>query len=312
MDTLELCNRINMEAEPLADSGFHVDVFPQKMQSVIIDMVVHGYFKVDYVAMSMLSVASAALGNTYRIHIKQDWDTNAALYIILVGRPGMGKTPPLQLVYKPIREYERRLFDKFHHELDLYEAAYAAKESGIKEQKKPVLQRVTQDDFTLEALVLEHYNNLRGIAINYDEILGLLANTDRYGKNPMLERLLSIWSGCPLENTRVKNDRSQRIEELCVNIIGTTQTKHMKELITSKFMDTGFLDRILVVYPKPKKVLHWQNEEDSHVRQSDASMKWADIIGKILELDYARNSDDGECCPHVLYMDRDAHSCYYD
>lgn len=97
MDALELCNKINMEAESLADSGFPLEVFPQKMQSIIIDMVVHGNFKVDYVAMSMLSAASAALGNTYRIHVKQDWDTNAALYIILVGRPGMGKTPPLQL-----------------------------------------------------------------------------------------------------------------------------------------------------------------------------------------------------------------------
>ena len=135
------------------------------MQSIIIDMVVHGNFKVDYVAMSMLSAASAALGNTYRIHVKQDWDTNAALYIILVGRPGMGKTPPLQLAYKPIREYERKLFDKFCYELDLYEAACATKESGSKEMKKPILKRVTLDDFTLEALVLEHYNNLRGIAI---------------------------------------------------------------------------------------------------------------------------------------------------
>ena len=249
MDALELCNKINMEAESLADSGFPLEVFPQKMQSIIIDMVVHGNFKVDYVAMSMLSAASAALGNTYRIHVKQDWDTNAALYIILVGRPGMGKTPPLQLAYKPIREYERKLFDKFCYELDLYEAACATKESGSKEMKKPILKRVTLDDFTLEALVLEHYNNLRGIAINYDEILGLLANTDRYGKNPMLERLLSIWSGCHLENTRVKNDRPQRVEEPCVNIIGTTQTKRMKELMASKFMDTGFLDRI----PNPRK-----------------------------------------------------------
>lgn len=72
MDALELCNKINMEAESLADSGFPLEVFPQKMQSIIIDMVVHGNFKVDYVAMSMLSAASAALGNTYRIHVKQD------------------------------------------------------------------------------------------------------------------------------------------------------------------------------------------------------------------------------------------------
>jgi len=312
MDALELCNKINMETEPLTDSGFPLDVFPQKMQSVIIDMVMHGNFKVDYVAMSMLSAASAALGNTYRIHIKQDWDTNAALYIILVGRPGMGKTPPLQLAYKPVREHERKLFDKFHHELDQYEAACATKESGNKEMKKPILKRVTLDDFTLEALVLEHYNNLRGVAITYDKILGLLANTDRYGKNLMLERLLSIWSDCPLENTRVKNDRPQRIEEPCVNIIGTTQTRRKKELMTSRFMDTGFLDRILVVYPKSKKVPHWQDEEENHMRQSDASKKWADIIGKIFELDYVRNGEADECCPHILYMEKDARSCYFD
>lgn len=42
MDALELCNKINMEAESLADSSFPLEVFPQKMQSIIIDMVVHG------------------------------------------------------------------------------------------------------------------------------------------------------------------------------------------------------------------------------------------------------------------------------
>ena len=30
MDALELCNKINMEAESLADSGFPLEVFPQK------------------------------------------------------------------------------------------------------------------------------------------------------------------------------------------------------------------------------------------------------------------------------------------
>ena len=31
MDALELCNKINMEAESLADSGFPLEVFPQKI-----------------------------------------------------------------------------------------------------------------------------------------------------------------------------------------------------------------------------------------------------------------------------------------
>ena len=148
--------------------------------------------------------------------------------------------------------------------------------------KKPILKRVTLDDFTLEALVLEHYNNLRGIAINYDEILGLLANTDRYGKNPMLERLLSIWSGCHLENTRVKNDRPQRVEEPCQHH-RYKQTKRMKELMASKFMDTVFLT-VFCCISQIQESSTLLDEEDGHVRQSEASRKWADIIGKIFGL----------------------------
>ena len=34
---------------------------------------------------------------------KGQWITNAALYIIMVGRPGLGKTPPLEAAFRPIR-----------------------------------------------------------------------------------------------------------------------------------------------------------------------------------------------------------------
>ena len=35
---LELCNRIRMEAEHTEDTGFHLAVFPQTVQSIILDM----------------------------------------------------------------------------------------------------------------------------------------------------------------------------------------------------------------------------------------------------------------------------------
>jgi len=35
---LELCNMIRMEAEHISDTGFPLDVFPQAVQSVILDM----------------------------------------------------------------------------------------------------------------------------------------------------------------------------------------------------------------------------------------------------------------------------------
>ena len=91
---LELCNRIRMEAEHTEDTGFPLDVFPQNVQSIILDMTKYENYKIEFIATSMLSAVSAALGGTYRIRIKGDWQSNGTLYVILIGRPGLGKTPP--------------------------------------------------------------------------------------------------------------------------------------------------------------------------------------------------------------------------
>ena len=59
---LELCNRIRMEAEHTEDTGFPLDVFPQNVQSIILDMTKYENYKIEFIATSMLSAVSAALG----------------------------------------------------------------------------------------------------------------------------------------------------------------------------------------------------------------------------------------------------------
>ena len=103
---LELCNRIRMEAEHTEETGFPLDVFPQAVQSIMLDMAKYENYKTEFIATSMLSAVSAALGGTYRIRIKSDWQSNGALYIILIGRPGLGKTPPLEAAYRPLRKHD--------------------------------------------------------------------------------------------------------------------------------------------------------------------------------------------------------------
>ena len=88
---LELCNRIRMEAEHTEDTGFPLDVFPQSVQPIILDMAKYENYKIEFIATSMLSAVSAALGGTYRIRIKGDWQSNGALYVILVGRSGLAR-----------------------------------------------------------------------------------------------------------------------------------------------------------------------------------------------------------------------------
>jgi len=72
---LELTNKLRMEAEHIADTGFPLDVFPQKVQAIVLDMLRRDNFKIEYTAVAMLSAVSAALGDTYRIRVKSEWET---------------------------------------------------------------------------------------------------------------------------------------------------------------------------------------------------------------------------------------------
>ena len=254
---LELCNMIRMEAEHTEDTGFPLDVFPQTVQSVILDMDRYENYKTEFIATAMLSAVSAALGDTYRIRIKGEWQSNAALYIILVGRPGLGKTPPLEAAYRPIRKHDYSLFKAYEAELEAWKAAG---ESG---EKKPRAAGVPSCPTSPpESLLLTHNNNPRSVVILVDEIMGMFNSANRYTNGQLIEQLLTAWSGGALDVTRVSNTIPVHIEQPCINIIGTTQTKRVHELLTKGFEENGLLDRILFVLPKSREVPKWTDWDD--------------------------------------------------
>ena len=71
---LDICNRVMAQAQGIAESDFPIDAFPAKVQCVILGMVRHENFKVEYLAAAMLSAAASALGNTYNIRVKRTLD----------------------------------------------------------------------------------------------------------------------------------------------------------------------------------------------------------------------------------------------
>lgn len=270
---LELCNRIRMEAEHTEDTGFPLDVFPQTVQSIILDMATYENYKAEFIATSMLSAVSAALGGAYCIRIKGDWQSNGTLYIILVGRPGLGKTPPLEAAYRPIRKQDYALFKAYAAEMETWQAAEG---NG----KRPVLKRTIVSDFTPESLLLTHNNNPRSVVILVDEIMGMFNSANRYTNEQLIEQLLTAWSGRTLDVTRVSNAIPVHIEHPCINIIGNTQTKRVHELLRKGFEENGLLDRILFVLPKSPQISPWINRDDDGERMSTAATKWENIIKK--------------------------------
>lgn len=298
---LELCNMIRMEAEHTEDTSFPLEVFPQTVQSVILDMARYENYKTEFIATAMISAVSAALGGTYRIRIKGEWQSNAALYIILVGRPGLGKTPPLEAAYRPIRKHDYALFKAYESELEVWKAAG---ENG----KKPVLRRTVVSDFTPESLLLTHNNNPRSVVILVDEIMGMFNSANRYTNGQLIEQLLTAWSGGALDVTRVSS--TIPIEQPCINVVGTTQTKCVHELLTKGFEKNGLLDRILFVLPKSREVSKWTDWDDGgEDRASLAAARWEQILGKVLALDY--DTGEEERIAHVLSMDKEAKEYFF-
>lgn len=134
----EICNKVMSEVQGIKDTGFPLDAFPERVQTIILDMVRYENFKVEYLAPAMLSAVSSALGGTYYVRVKGQWITNAALYIIMVGRPGLGKTPPLEAAFCPIRWNDNAKIEKFKADMAAYQNAVKESKSDCG-MEKPVL-----------------------------------------------------------------------------------------------------------------------------------------------------------------------------
>ena len=309
----EICNGIRRDVEGISESGFPLDIFPEKVQELILDLSTYENYNVEYAASSLLSAASTAIGNSYHIVIKGNWVSCPALYMLLVGRPGLGKTPPMNFAYAPIREQDAKRMEEYIMQLDANERQHAGKgeKSESNQAGKPKLKKTVISDFTPEALMSIHYNNLRGIAVVADEILSLFKQAGRYNTNSIIiETLLSAWSGQPLDYVRKTESRPIHIHLPCINIIGSIQTQLITEVCKKEYTANGLTDRFLFVFPHNRKISLWQKHADDS-SSHDVSGKWSGILKKLLALECPMGDKDGTIVPKRLSMSEDASDYFY-
>ena len=206
-DRLQLTNMLRSEVERIPETGLPLEVFPARIQELVLNLARYENFNVEYTASILLSAVATAIGNSCRIRIKGEWKTSPSIYMMLVGRPGLGKTPPLGFLYRPIREHDDRMYEKYNEEWNAYEKALALsgnRRGGEVEDctllRKPQLVTTVISDFTPEAMMSIHQHNPRGIALVVDEIRSLFNSVKRYSnRNNLIEDLLTAYSGQPLK-----------------------------------------------------------------------------------------------------------------
>lgn len=315
---LNIVNMVRAQASHVPESGLPLDAFPAKVQEIILDLASEESFSVEYAAIALLSAVAAAIGNTHHIRIKGAWTSSPCLFIILVGHPGQGKTPPLDFAYRPIQDYDYSLFCKFKEDYEHYTARQSekGKDDTPDAEEKPVLIQTILSDFTPEAMMKQHNDNQRGIVILVDEIMGMFNSVNRYNDNPLITQLLTAYSGKQLKVSRCNNPMPAIIRNPCISIIGTTQTQRIAEFFTKENVSSGLVDRFLFVFPKEQRPPIWASENNNigmpTVTKPSTALRWKDIIDKLLLLECPMAEDTKSLAPIVLGFSDDARTLFYD
>ena len=293
MDALEICNKLRSEVSGVASSGIPLDVFPQKMQQMILDLARTENYSIEFTVTSLISAMAAAVGNSCYIRIKGNWITPPIIYLMLVGKPGVGKTPPLNFAYKPLHDIDTEEHHKFKALNDEY-ASVVERNKGKKRTEweslppVPVLHKNIMNDFTPEILMRNHDANLRGVAVVVDEIMGLFNTINRYNNSSFIQQMLSAHNGLPIDVSRCNLNCPLRIDHPCIQIAGTIQTGIVHELYDMGFKKNGFLDRFLFAFPKDLKITPWIKETKQDAAMIDRPYcVWKEIIDKAVSLPFA-------------------------
>lgn len=178
--------------------------------------------------------------------------------------------------------------------------------------KRPKQQKTVISDTTIEGLIQQHGNNLRGVACVVDEIMGLFKSVERYGKGSnLIETWLSAYSGEAIDVVRKTDPRPIYIKRPCINIIGSVQTGLLSHICSPENMANGLIDRFLFVYPKNQKISLWNSDTQPN-GGPDAREDWQKVINKILAIDCPYDEQTSTVVPHVLKMSDEARRYFFE
>ena len=231
---------------------FPIDIFPENIQKYMLVSDQTLGLSVDFMGSSFLWMMSVIVGNTIKIEVKSGWQEIATLWIAIVGKPGIGKTPSINQVIYPLREAnvkEQKEYAKQYAKWKEYEALDKKERQYAEEIQKPLSHQFMVNDITLEALVDLHEQNPNAVGIFKDELAGWFKDMNKYRQGSDLEFWLSTWSGTSISLNR-KTSKSAFVDKPFLPVLGGIQPGVFEDFSTGANKENGFVDRILISYPE--------------------------------------------------------------
>jgi len=244
------------------DLKFPIEIFPKPIQSYILECNSKLDSNIDYLGSSLLWVISVCIGNSIEIEVKRGWTENATIWLSLVGKAGIGKTPSIHNMIFPLQKINSREIKKYFKELEkfeFYDNLNKKEQSDYSEVAKPVKKQFIANDITLEALVDLHQESDNAVGVFKDELAGWLKDMNKYRAGSDLEFWLSCWSSKSVFLNRLSR-KGSFIDKPFIPVLGGIQPNILTSFYTEENKDNGFMDRMLLSFPESNIELYNENE----------------------------------------------------
>jgi hypothetical protein len=262
-----------LEHQPPAEKyvPFPVHLLPDAVQTYVAEHAAAIGIDAAFVAVPMLPVLAALIGQSRSLFIKRNWTEPSILWAATVADVSTGKSPGWQAATAPAKELERRIHEQHRLAQQQYQQAlqeFQADRTQIKPTKPAMHTQLTVDDVSMESLVDIHSHNWHGLLLSCDELAGWLRSFDQYraGKGRDVENWLSIYNGSKCQVNRKTDGYRIYLPSTAVSVCGTIQPEVARAtLFSERFVANGFAARILSAMP-PAQVVRWtDNEVPEHV-----------------------------------------------
>jgi len=277
------------------------ELLPTSLRPYLSDAAERSQIPLSYVAIPALVGMGSIVGRTVGIFPKANdsWLVVPNLWGVLIGRPGVMKSPAIKEALKPIHRLTAEAIDLFSTDaaertadIQIAKAEVAAAQEAAKKAAKngdktaataakadlitanrlleqtegSVAKRYIINDATVEKIGELLNQNPRGLLLERDELYGFLRGLEKSGREGDREFYLEAWNGAG----RFTYDRIGRgtihVEALCLSIIGTMQPGRFRAYIAGALKggtgDDGLLQRFqLAVWPDVSS--DWKNVDQA-------------------------------------------------
>lgn len=271
---------------------FPVDVLPEKIQWLINSFSESLNWPEEYTGSALLYAMSVAAGNRFCVKVKYGWIEYPALYVFVIGHPGVSKTHAIKWPIRPINERDKFYHREYRSYVEKHEQALKMsptlrKESGMDEfMAAPKLRKHIVKDTTLEGLIKVLSENKDGVGAIFDEATSWFKNLNRYSNGSDIGAWLSMWNQDDIVKDRAGSE-SIRVDHPFVSIIGGIQPGILTDLSDQQMEENGMIDRILFAWPKNDKMMPIPKED---ISMEEQERMWAACIRSILDYSYPMNN----------------------